>query len=77
MVIHNRELLEHAVNFLKSKGKISVKEHLDEESFRPYSAGIAIRLNAENSHHVGEFLKLAEIAKWGIDKLTISLPSLM
>ncbi|RLF22800.1 MAG: hypothetical protein DRN15_08125 [Thermoprotei archaeon] len=41
---------------------------VDEEGFRPYSAGVAIRLDAENNHHVEEFLKLAKTAGWKIDE---------
>ena len=72
IVIHNRELLKHVVGFLKPKGEISVKEHLDmvadERSFKPYSAGAAIRLDAGDSHHVEEFLRLTRIAGWKIDR---------
>jgi len=40
----------------------------DEESFKPYSVEMAVRLNARDSYHVEEFLRLAKMARWKIDE---------
>jgi len=73
VTVHNRELLDTVASFLKSKGGISVKEYLDmvvdEKSFKPYpSMETVVRLSAEDSRYVEEFLRLAGIAGWRINR---------
>ncbi len=72
VVVHDRSLLEQVVGFLGPKGQLKVKEHLDmvvdEESFRPYSVGKAVKLDARRERHVEEFLKLTRMSGWEIDK---------
>ena len=72
VVVHDRRFLGRAIDFLKTKGGVEIEEYLDmvvdEESFRPYSAGRAVRLSAKDGHHVKEFLELTRVSGWGISE---------
>ena len=72
VVVYDRRLLEAVTKFLKSKGQLDVKEYLDmvvdEEGFKPYSVGRAVRLDARDEYHVGEFLELARASGWKINE---------
>jgi len=69
VVVHDRSLLELVTNFLRLKGQLEVKEHLDmvveEKEFKPYPAGRAVRLDARDERHVVGFLELARVSGGG------------
>ncbi|RLE87763.1 MAG: hypothetical protein DRJ49_06000 [Thermoprotei archaeon] len=73
-VVYERRLLDPVVNFLKAKGETKVEEYLnmtvDENSFKPFMLERAIRLNAENRHHVDEFVHLKQMSDRDIDVVT-------
>ena len=68
VVVQERRLLEPVVEFLRPRGKLKVKEHLDmvvdEEGFKPYSAGRAVKLDARDERHIVGFLELARMSGW-------------
>ena len=65
VVVHDGGLLERVTKFLKPKGQLEVKEHLDmvvdEEEFKPYPAERAVRLDVGDECHVVGFLELARV----------------
>lgn len=53
--VHERKLLRPALDLLKGRGEVRVREHLNmvvvEDEFKPYMAEKATRLRAGDTHH--------------------------